>query len=151
MEIDMKAKTVITFFTVILLFINNYSCIQAQSNGTDEQILKMLNNFYTDYITQMAKDGSPDMTKIDSIQRKYCTTSLLNKISKGLSEEELDFDPFLKAQDSNLECLKTLSISKDSSNNLYKVSYLDSYSKAKITIRLIVIKEKENFKIDSVF
>jgi hypothetical protein len=69
-----------------------------------------------------------------------------------LKEDELDYDPFLKAQDSNTEWLKTLSIKKDlKESNHYQILYLDTYNNSQIKITVIVVKEKESYKIDSIF
>lgn len=89
----------------------------------------------------------PDFEKINSIKKKYCTANLLRKIEK----DELDYDPFLNAQDSNIEWIKTLSVKKDTKeNNLYYVSYKDTYNGTQIVIKLIVLKEKESYKIDAI-
>lgn len=133
-----------SLFTVIMILFN--SCGQAQDNSSDGKIISMLKEFYTSYITENSK-MPPNMKNIDSMKRKYCTNSLLYKIKK----QELDYDPFLNAQDSNTEWLKTLSITKDSNKtNLYIVSYIDSYSNNKISVKLIIVKEKDSFKINSI-
>jgi len=81
----------------------------------------MLKEFYTNYITEVSNGAEPK--KILSLQKKYCTVALLKKIPKLI--EQSDSDPFLKAQDSNTEFLKTLSLRKDlKKSNTYIVSYI---------------------------
>ena len=89
----------------------------------------------------------PNDSIIELIKVKHCTANLINKINR----EEQDFDPFLNAQDCNIEWLKTLSYKNDERNkNLYYVSYYDNYNNVKIIIKLIVVKEKEFYKIDNI-
>lgn len=131
------------------MLFNAFTCKgnQVQDNFSDEQILSMLKSFYTSYITENSKDFPMNFHNINSIKRKYCTSSLLHKIKK----QGLDYDPFLNAQDCDIEWLKTLSIRKDSiRNNLYYVSFISLYNKSTITIKLFVVKQKEQYKIDSI-
>ena len=81
-------------------------------------------------------------------------------IKKQFENEEIDADPFLKAQDTDIRFLETLSVKKDSTRlNDFIVSYECSYISPAdnkevnnpIVIHLTVIKEKEGFKIDSVW
>lgn len=134
------------FFTTILMLFNIVSCKgQPQIETSDEEIMKMIKDFYTNYITENVK-MPPDGSKIFSLKKKYCTTYLLEKINN----QELDYDPFLKAQDSNIEWLKTLIIKKDpSKKGFYEVSYTDNTKQ--IVIKLTVIKQNESFKIDSIW
>lgn len=63
-----------------------------------------------------------DVSKLDTLQRRFCTTNLLHKIPK--LSKQLDADPFLKAQDSNIKFLKSLTVSKDlQKESHYIVSY----------------------------
>lgn len=85
--------------------------------------------------------------KIDSLKSRYCTKRYLDELS---SDDDLDYDPFLKAQDYDIEWLKTLTVNKTPEKEmLYIVSYYESYKKARTTIRLKIIKEKGSYKIDS--
>jgi len=141
----MKTKLSILFFALSIVFFSNLSFARAQSNSSDKQVLTMLKEFYTNYITVVSNGAEPKM--ILSLQKKYCTSDLLKKIPKLI--EQSDSDPFLKAQDSNTEFLKTLSIRKDlKKSNTYIVSYI---ADKKITINLIVIHENETFKIAKVW
>ena len=145
----MKTKMLMSLFTLGIILFNMFSCKsnQPQENTSDEQILGMLKSFYSSYITENAKMPL-NIAKIKSIEEKYCTINLLSK----LENQELDYDPFLKAQDSNIDWLKTLTIKRDSTKqDLYNVSYIEIYSNTKVTIKLIVIKQEEFYKIDSVW
>ena len=143
----MKTKIIVLFFIGIVIFF--YSCCNfAQNNlSEDQQMRDMLKEFYTSYIIQFTK-WPPDPKKEGSIRRKYCTARLLKEIK---NDEELDYDPRLSAQDSDPKILKTLTITKsDGIPNGYIVTYEDDFTKNKISIKLVVIKEKDGYKIDSV-
>lgn len=159
----MKLKATIPYLLLFLLIVNNIFCQSNTMNKkkgdvySEEQILITLKAFYSSYISQYSKIESEDnvkavFEKMYSIKKKYCTTSLLNKIEK----EELDEDPFLKSQDFNLDWSKTLRFRKDSKKqNMYIVSYsyYDNYKRTNIhkIIKLTLIKQKGCYKIDSVW
>ena len=88
----------IAIFTVV---INTTSCIQSKNTGSDEKaIIITLKKFYTEYIISIATPDSIPLSKgTDAIQKKYCTPNLINRIQKQFENEEIDADPFLKAQD----------------------------------------------------
>ena len=99
-------------------------------------------------MTELSKSGEYNAKKFIEIKEKYCTRALIKKIDK----EELEGDPFLKAQDTDIESLKTLVVKKDSSrDNQYIVYYIANYDKTKILINLKLKKEKDQIKIDSVW
>ena len=119
--------------------------------------LSFLQHFYTIYITDIAI--GPDPHNSDSLVRKYATPGLLKKITAHSDPEKKDwwdYDPFIKAQDSDTAILKTLSVRMNKKeSNWYSVSYkwTDSNSKTttRTTIHLIVVKQKDGFKIADVW
>jgi hypothetical protein len=138
--------------TLIILLIVGTTVSKAQNTTVaDQQAMAMLKNFYTAYMTEIAVGSSHNFVKkLTSIQKKYCTPALVEKIPALI--ERADCDPFLKAQDSNIENIKSLSFKKDTqAPNLFIVSYTDIYRHNKTTIKLTVVKQKDNFKIASVF
>ena len=146
----MKTRKLIIFFTmgIILLGMLNCKNTPAQNEYSEEQIVNMLKNFYTGYITENSKIPE-NKEKLDSIKNEYCTTKLLNYIQKQFLERVIDYDPFLNAQMIDTRMLETLTIKKDSvKNNLYYVSY--TYGGLN-TIKLTVVKEKDCYKIDHIF
>jgi len=148
----MKAKSFIFLLIVNLIFITSYNHVQAQNRPYDRQAFMMLKEFYTAYITEWSKLTTPiNLTKLNAIQRKYCTASLLSKIKAQLKSGQLDSDPFLQAQDVDISWLKTLSFNRDSRIlNSYTASYIDSVSNEKVIIHLTIIKQGDNFKIMSI-
>lgn len=141
----MKSIKFLAFILPIMIFFN--CCCQVQSISSDKQIVKLLKTFYVDYITE-STTMPVNLKRIDVIKRKYCTARFITKIEK----QELDYDVILNAQDCDLEWLKTLSVTKDSKRvNTYIVSYIDNFSKKKNAISLVVVSEKGEFKVNSIF
>jgi hypothetical protein len=113
----------------------------------------MLKEFYTTYISEIGKKRGNNerinWEKINAIPKEYCTVRLLKEIE---NDKELDYDPFINAQDADLKSLKTLSIKKNIEvPNGYVVTYGDSFGKEEVSIiKVVVVKEKDGYKIDSV-
>lgn len=142
----MNKRNLISFFAISIMLLSGSTYLQAQDNSFDKQALTMLREFYTSYITEISKAGPPNEKKLNALKRKFCTTSLLKKIEK----EEMDFDPFLKAQDSDASILKTLAFKKEPQKNSYVASYVDNNSGNSIAIHLKVINENNALKISSI-
>jgi hypothetical protein len=113
------------------------------------QVTRMLYSFYRAYISACAE---LNQSKVDSIQNKYCTQKLLKIINKMFEEQTLDYDPFLKSQMIDLTMLNKNTIRKDSiRENIYYFSYFRPYYNKYITIKLGILKESNNYLIDSIF
>jgi hypothetical protein len=142
----MKTSQITNFFTTgLILFISLSSKnVFSQENFDTKKITVMLKNFYTSYIHENTT-FPVNQKKIDSIMKKYCTPNVFNQF-KG----EIEYDPFLKSQMVDTLMLQTLVIEKDAEkNNLYHITY--TYGEAKTRINLLVIKEKQNYKIDLIY
>jgi hypothetical protein len=129
----MKSKLLISFLVIIF----SVTC-NAQTKAAQDQNISMLKQFYTSYITQVASSEGTEK-ELDIIKKRYCTAKLLNKIDK----EELDSDPFIDAQDADIDWVRTLSVGKDAQkHDVYIVSYMDNYNKKRTVIKLQVINAK---------
>jgi|ERR1044072_10351 hypothetical protein len=143
----MKSKILFLFLAVTYTFAN-LSC-QSQAKASDDAAIKMLKEFYTSYITEGTKIESNE-DQLESIQKKYCTAKMLTKMKHEMEEGEMDSDPFINAQDFNIDWLKTLTITKDPQKaDVYIVSYLDNYTKTRTQMKLHVVKEGAQYKIDA--
>lgn len=140
----MKKKMPRFAFFNSLIFVVIFNCAQAQSNDPHVKALEMIKGFYTNYITDMDKG---DVSKLDTLQKESCTVNLLHKIPK--LSKQMDADPFLKAQDTNIKFLKSLTVKKDlKKEGHYVVSYgIDE----KVAINLTVVKVNGEYKIDAVW
>jgi hypothetical protein len=142
---NMKTK-VLLLISIGIMITNIINCKYNRQIYPEDQILNSLKQFYTNYIIEI--DKMPlDEVKIKKLKEQYCTSKFITK----LEEQDLDFDPFLNAQDCNIEWLKTLSIKKDTiKTNQYLVSYKDIYSNSQITIDIFIAKDNNAYKIDSI-
>lgn len=143
-----------------MVFTFTSSCGQTQNNSTEKEAEKMLQEFYTSYFTVFATEppGTSSQKKLEMLQKQYCTEAFYRKIPDII--EQTESDPFLKAQDSDINWLQTLTVIKDEQiKNEYIVSYSydrlvdvnpDKTVKETVTIHVTVVKEGESYKIDSV-
>jgi hypothetical protein len=117
----------------------------AQVVRADKAAAEMLNHFYVNYITLIASDSDTHKQQ-EALQKRYCTDRLFAGLPKLM--EKLDADPFLNAQDSRMEDLKTLSVKEDEQRPGY---YVVSYGNPKVSINLRVVNADGKYKIDSVW
>lgn len=136
----MKTQFLTSCFVGMLIFFSSFC--RAQNKVSNDSAATMLKQFYTSYIT------AEEESQLTLIRKKYCTKKILNKIAK---DEELDADPFLQAQDTDSDWVRTLVINKDAQKpNVYIVSYIDNYTKKRIINKLVVIKQGQAYKIDDI-
>jgi hypothetical protein len=144
------------YFQLVLLLIIFQSCKQnkdnfdvneSQSNNSEviesanDSIINTINSFYTSYISENAKD-IVNKNALKELKSKYVAKSLLDKLDK----KKLDYDPFVNAQDYNIEWLKNIEITKDKlKKDTYKVCIIDNGIKT--FIPLVVKKELNQYKI----
>lgn len=110
--------TSFVLFTIGLLLIG---CNTDKAREKKE--IDMLQSFYQEYIIEQSKVSTYNPQKIDSIKTFYCSAGLLEK----LSQLELDYDPFLSAQDCDEVFLKRMTIKAETGNpGVYEVMFDNS-------------------------
>lgn len=120
--------------------------VSCGSDYSESEAIKVIKEFYKLYLNEL-EEFPPNISKMDSIKNIYCTSNFLLDNKRN----DLDYDPFLNAQDSNVDWLKTLRVEKYSeSEKTFKISYYDSYSNEDVTIILGVLHENGQYKIDFV-
>ncbi|KGO79671.1 DUF3828 domain-containing protein [Flavobacterium beibuense] len=108
---------------------------------------EMLISFYTEYLSLSEIPPREAGPKIDAVIKKYCTKELADKIIAG----GLELDPFLTAQDWNVDWIPTLEVkNKDPKNYIYTVCYTNYGDSDSICTDLTLIKTNEGFKISYV-
>jgi hypothetical protein len=145
-------RTLHSFFLTGLMLISISSCGQVNHGSKESEAKVMLLDFYTNYITLISEGpaGVSGQSQIDSLTRKYCTEALLMRIPAII--EKTESDPFLKAQDSNIESLKSLTIRQDEDDkNQYVVLYRDVYTYNEFVIHVTLVKDQGGYKIDAVW
>lgn len=121
--------------------------VHAQKCIEEKKASEMLLKFYT----SIARIFSyPNTYYLDTIVNIYYTENLRKEINNP--ELDLGYDPLIKAQDFNFDCVKTLTIKKDlKRDDLYYVSYINPYDNIKETIKLLVVNDGGHYKIDYVY
>jgi len=147
----------------LLLLLLTQSCFQKTENAiiskkdinskeqiqeNDSLIINTIKEFYISYILENSKNQFNSNT-IYELKHKYVSKDLLQNISKQMKNGNLDWDPFVNAQDFFDGWIKTLQVKKDESvKNKYIVSYYNGKENEKIYLR--IIKENNQYKIDSI-
>jgi hypothetical protein len=149
----MKKKSLFILWASIFLF-SIHAFTQNQENTSDIQASNMVKNFYSGYLKAFnsSLDTHIMVKELDFLKKKYCTKDLIVKIDKQLKNDEIDYDPFIKAQDANIGDEKTLTIKKDEKKtNVFIVSYVSAYDHFKKVINTHVVKKIDGYKIDSIW
>lgn len=141
----MKVSRFKYFLIGLNLVFSSITNAYCQTTLPETEISAMLKKFYTDYIEEMSKDF-PDTNKLQILKKKFCTPRLLAK----LQDRDLDYDPFLNAQDADKKWAENIKISKGFTDLQYNVLYYDSFMNRWVTIRLVVLRENNHYKIDSI-
>lgn len=116
---------------------------QAQLRG-----MEMLREFYTLYITENDKKKRDDL-RIATIKEKYVTPKLIAKIDSAMLYYNLDYDPFVNAQDYDTAWIKTLEIAPvPERTNTFDICY--TYNKNSKSCTTVVLVESEGkYMIDN--
>lgn len=108
----------------------------------DESGIEMLTHFYTEYIPLIENSlVIADMTKM---QKANCSEAFY----KEYKNWEIDYDPFINAQDASSEWLNSLSIQRlNDRDKTYLVAYISSYDQKTIEITLTLDVIDGKYKI----
>lgn len=119
-------------------------CTQNQTTK-DDSAVKMLNDFYVNYLDMHDNITSNYHLKRRIIMEKYCTQDFMKWYE---AFPYFGHDIFLNTQDNKSETF-TITKSNDLKNG-YNVTLYDHYFKEKTTIKLLLVKEEGGYKIDSI-
>ena len=143
----MKIK--LLFITLFVITFNLSSCQKkTKPNCALNERIIHVEKFYKEHIT-----GWNNYDEYMEISKKYCSSNLFNKINEMLETYELDYDPFINAQDVSddiLDYLKVISI--DDERELFEVSFRYPVQKEseRTRIKLKVVCTTDGYKIDGV-
>lgn len=119
--------------------------LSTENNRTETKI-EFVENFYEEYISELS-EMPMDLDRIDSLEKKFLTVELYKK----LKEQDLDYDPFLNAQDFDDDILEKLASNEHTEKkDVVKVSYIDDYTSSTVSIFLKVIELENGYKISSI-
>lgn len=127
------------------------TCGRAQEGTYDRQPSEMLYQFYHQYITE--GDSSPTRRSIgvqDSLLRANCTVELMDKLDADIKSGRLDWDPFVRAQDFDVNWLKTLQVKQEGATGWFVVSFLEDFTQRWTHVRLKVAYTNRRFRISEV-
>jgi hypothetical protein len=145
MEIDFSsmAKYLFLLLCIPLIFQSCSTKGNGESSGIDSTEIVVLKTFYSLYIEENAKNQI-DEKAVSSLKRKYVTPELLKKIDNA----ELDYDPFLMAQDCDERWINTLTIIP---KNVHEYTLCYSFSKGKQNcITLQLVKNENGYQITDI-
>jgi len=109
----------------------------------DTDAAAMLTEFYKQYVAACVDDDlNRGAKKSEELVIQYCTKALRDKMDAA----ELDYDPFLNAQDCDPSIFETLTIVKGKMDNQYTACYLYDAGR-KNCMNLEVIKVGDDYKI----
>jgi len=115
---------------------------QQEAEFDDASGIKMLNNFYHEYIPLV--ENSLDFKKIEKLQKDNCSAVFY----KEYLNWEIDYDPFINAQDANSESLNSLTIERiKKRNKTFRVTYISPYNQKIIEIVITLDIIEGDYKI----
>ncbi|MDX6189718.1 DUF3828 domain-containing protein [Flavobacterium sp. Fl-318] len=142
------------FFIVIVLLIisckKNDEKNKTELSSTDTKIAdesnskEILNAFYVAYLHEFTNSNLKESErKLDSLKNKYCKKTLLDSISNEFENNELDYDPFINAQDVSEKMIESLSIENVvGQKNKFQVKFHDDSSENKTNIMVTITDGK---------
>ena len=149
------AKLFLSSFLILL-----YTCAFGQNENQDDQAIKMLKKFYTNYNLAWAtiKDNHQLIKCLDSLRNTYCTNIFYQELKREFKIDGLDHDVIIKDEYTNETQINTISIKKDiSKTGIYIVTYLDSTISPSykpitnnVTLYVRLVKINGQFKISQV-
>ncbi|HEY4327012.1 MAG TPA: hypothetical protein VGN20_23700 [Mucilaginibacter sp.] len=149
----MKLIKLLSISWAIIIGSNNFA--QAQKEVDSKQAIQVIKQFYIAYNTAWSDNITPEILdqKLDALKMKYCAIALIVDL-KG----DIDHDVLINDQYTDVQHLKTLTVSKDPVKaNSYVVSYIASTTspsnkpiEEKVIIHLTVMKGARGIVIDCV-
>ena len=119
--------------------------IEMIKTSQDEGV-EYVEMFYQEYISALL-EMPMDLKKIETIENNY----LSNKLLTQLRNKQLDYDPFLNAQDFEEDIFEKMKFENHpESTNMVKVSYEDEYTGKIVTLQLELIEDNGSYKINSI-
>ena len=146
----MKIKYLLITFC---LFAFQLSGCQNKSSKYNLKTINFFEEFYSEYVygTSLSEQGNGLKVYENylSILNKYCTSSLVERIL----ESEIDYDPFINAQDVSaviLDYLKVTPVEGDRDSFEVSFRYPVQKESERTRIKLKVVCTKDGVKIDGV-
>lgn len=116
-----------------------------------DSAMVVLRRFYTDYIAGWLSQDGHDDGKERALLRQYLTPRMFDRLQSMYAELELDYDPFLEAQDCDESVLEKLRIERDSlRTGVYRVLLWDNYNRKYRKAELLLRQGDDGYRIDGI-
>lgn len=121
--------------------------VDGTVSGKQDPACAFVRQFYTAYIGSWLADGGDPR----AVLKQNLTRRFYERLQRMYEQEELDYDPFLDAQDCDASVLEKLRIEKDTlREHVYRVCLWDTYSRNYKHVELLLEHTGQSYRIDDV-
>lgn len=129
------------FMTAVFTAADCTACGQG-----DDRARTTIERFYTEYLDALVRN---DDVAVGRVEDKYLSRSLARRIRRMYGTMELDYNPFMQAQDFDSHSLDGMRIEKTgASENRYRVYLWDSYNKQYKQVDLMMKRTRDGYVVD---
>ena len=129
------------FMTAVFTAADCTACGQG-----DDRARTTIERFYTEYLDALVRN---DDVEVGRVEDKYLSRSLARRIRRMYGTMELDYNPFMQAQDFDSHSLDGMRIENTgASENIYRVYLWDSYNKQYKQVDLIMKRTRDGYVVD---
>lgn len=129
------------FMTAVFTAADCTACGQG-----DDRARTTIERFYTEYLDALVRN---DDVAVGRVEDKYLSRSLARRIRRMYGTMELDYNPFMQAQDFDSHSLDGMRIEKTgASENIYRVYLWDSYNKQYKQVDLMIKRTRDGYVVD---
>ena len=129
------------FMTAVFTAADCTACGQG-----DDRARTTIERFYTEYLDALVRN---DDVAVRRVEDKYLSLSLARRIRRMYGTMELDYNPFMQAQDFDSHSLDGMRIEKTgASENRYRVYLWDSYNKQYKQVDLMMKRTRDGYVVD---
>ncbi len=129
------------FMTAVFTAADCTACGQG-----DDRARTTIERFYTEYLDALVRN---DDVEVGRVEDKYLSRSLARRIRRMYGTMELDYNPFMQAQDFDSHSLDGMRIENTgASENIYRVYLWDSYNKQYKQVDLMMKRTRDGYVVD---
>ena len=129
------------FMTAVFTAADCSACGQG-----DDRARTTIERFYTEYLDALVRN---DDVEVGRVEDKYLSRSLARRIRRMYGTMELDYNPFMQAQDFDSHSLDGMRIENTgASENIYRVYLWDSYNKQYKQVDLMMKRTRDGYVVD---
>lgn len=129
------------FMTAVFTAADCTACGQG-----DDRARTTIERFYTEYLNALVRN---DDVAVGRVEDKYLSRSLARRIRRMYGTMELDYNPFMQAQDFDSHSLDGMRIENTgASENIYRVYLWDSYNKQYKQVDLMMKRTRDGYVVD---